>query len=215
MNAMPNLAVLDGGASYHHFALSDPRFLGFFTNRIYLPELAPADLEHADAVVVSDRLHPRLLAAKRDTLLAVAERGGTLLVLGENAFESLLPGVQWAFRPTYFWWWRTGDDPGIRTRNPDHPIWQFLRAEDVTWHYHGILTPPAGAVPLVELEEGGQRAGVLLYEDRLSTRGRLLVTTLDPLFHHGGNFMPSATTFLENLLRWLTWDLSHGAIGLR
>lgn len=133
----------------------------------------------------------------------MAERGGTLVVLGENRVHEWLPGLEWEPRPTNFWWWRTGEDPGIRVRAPHHSIWRFLTAREVTWHYHGLLHVTAGVTPLAVLEEESREAGVLLYEDRTTTAGRIVVTTLDPIYHHGSNFMPAASGFLRGLLRWL------------
>jgi hypothetical protein len=43
----------------------------------------------------------------------------------------------------------------------------------------------------------------VLYEDRVSTPGRLIAMSLDPFYHHGCNFMPATTRFLERFLPWL------------
>lgn len=46
-----------------------------------------------------------------------------------------------------------------------------------------------------------------LYADEVSTPGRLVVTSLDPIYHHGSHFMPATTRFLDrflpNLKGWL------------
>lgn len=52
------------------------------------------------------------------------------------------------------------------------------------------------------MEEDGAIQGVLLCEDRAGS-GRLLVSTLDPFYHHGGGCIPQATRFLYALLDWL------------
>ena len=209
MNRLPRIGILESGASYHTFALEDPRIASFFARQIYLPTLCAADLADLDALVIADRLHPGLLRRQAATLLAFANQGRTLVVLGEVEAHTWLPGVHWEARPTNFWWWLEGDDPGVRQRSPEHPMWQFVTLPDVTWHYHGFFRPPADSTPLVALEEDGHEVGQLLYEDRLSAGGRLVVTTLDPIYHHGSNFMPAATRFLENLLRWLQWELDR------
>jgi len=121
-----------------------------------------------------------------------------------------LPGVDWTPRPTNFWWWRTGDDPGIRVHTPEHPIWHHLGSKDVVWHYHGLLHPPLGVTPLASVDEAGATAGLILYEDQVSTPGRILVTTMDPVHHHGSNFMPAATRLLHNLLRWVSVRPARG-----
>lgn len=160
-------------------------------------------LDDLETLVVADRLHPGLLRHHSAVLWAFVDQGRTLVVLGEVEAHTWLPGTRWETRPTNFWWWLEGADPGVRPCNPNHPLWQFMTMRDVTWHYHGFFYPPPGSTPLVALEEDGQEVGLLLYEDCVSTGGRLIVTTLDPIYHHGSNFMPAATRFLDNLLRWV------------
>ncbi len=196
------VGLVTGGTSYHERTLADPSFAPRLARGLYLPAVRSGDLDGLDAVVVSDRQHPGVLQHRAPALLGVAERGDTLVVLGENGAHTWVPGLGWEPRPTNFWWWREGQDSGIRARNPDHPLWQTARLADLTWHFHGVLQPPAGATPLLVAEEEGADA-VVLYEDTVSTPGRLVVTTLDPVYHHGSNFMPAATRCLEVLLSWL------------
>jgi len=196
--------MVHGGTSYHLTTLADPNLAPYRLRPVYLPELDPGQLGALDTLIVCDRLHPGLLREHAGTLLQVAGRGGTLVVLGEVEAHTWLPGAAWTARPANFWWWLSGEDPGIRRESPDHPIWAYLTPKHVTWHFHGLLDPPAGATALVTHEEDGQRTGVVLYEDTVSTPGRLVVTTLDPTYHHGSNFMPSATRFLYGVLDWLT-----------
>lgn len=113
--------------------------------------------------------------------------------------RSLLPGVRWEHRPTNFWWWlEPGADLGLHSPTPDHPLFDHLEIRDCTWHYHGVLDPPAGAQVLVALPTGE----ALLYVDEVSTAGTLVVATLDPLSHYGGHFMPATERFLDGFLPW-------------
>jgi hypothetical protein len=203
----PRIGLLHGGASYHLATLADPVVTEHVAVPVYLPELAtPAtriELDTLDTLVVCDRLHPGLLRRHAEVLRGIPARGGTLVVLGEVEAHTWLPDLRWSPRPTNFWWWRTGDDPGIHSHAPGHPIWTHLNADDVVWHYHGLLHPPAGVTVLASVHEQGRTAGVILYEDVVSTPGRLVVTTMDPVHHHGGNFMPAATRLLHGMMRWL------------
>ena len=52
---------------------------------------------------------------------------------------------------------------------------RHVQAGDVVWHYHGVLTPPPGAVSLVEVEGRGS----LFYVDRVSTATGIDVTVLE------------------------------------
>jgi hypothetical protein len=196
------VGLVTGGASYHELTLADPRFSPRFARSLYLPALDSADLDGLEAVVVADRQHPRMLARHASLLLHVAERGDTLVVLGANHAHTWVPGVTWEHRPTNFWWWREGLDPGIRARSLDHSLWRTASVSDLTWHFHGVLHPPPGATPLLVAEDEGKEE-VLLYEDQVSTSGRLVVTTLDPVYHHGSNFMPAATRCLDVFLSWM------------
>jgi hypothetical protein len=42
----------------------------------------------------------------------------------------------------------------------------------------------------------------LLYVDRISTPGTVVVSTLDPISHYGGYFMPATGRFLDAFLPW-------------
>ncbi|MFI8305294.1 hypothetical protein ACIF80_17975 [Streptomyces sp. NPDC085927] len=210
---MTHLGFLHGGSFSQLTTLADPAVRLWRPREIYLPEAVEADFDGLDTLIVSDRLHPGLLAKAAPALLTVAEHGGTVVVLGENDITGWLPGLR-GLRPaeTDFWWWRTpGGDNGVRRAAEDHAAWQFLTERSVRWHYHGLLAPPAGATPLVHtvLERDGDPATqqVLLYEDRVSTPGRLIVTTMDPVYHHGSRFMPGATQLLYGLLRWTGTDV--------
>ncbi|MFF8581915.1 iron chelate uptake ABC transporter family permease subunit [Streptomyces albidoflavus] len=66
----------------------------------------------------------------------------------------------------------------------------------------GVVTGAFGAYTDHETAGDPATEQVLLYEDRVSTPGRLLVTTMDPVYHHGSRFMPGATQLLLGLLRW-------------
>ncbi|MBV9313682.1 MAG: hypothetical protein JO100_07965 [Pseudonocardia sp.] len=186
--------------------LTDPTVLEHDITSLYLPGLVDnstrSQLADLEALLICDRLHPGLLREHAGALLGVADRGGTIVVLGEVEAHTWLSDVDFSPRPTNFWWWLTGESPGIRRHNADHSIWHYVGPEDVVWHYHGILLPARDVTPLVSTDDGG----LVLYEDRSSTAGRLLVSTMDPVHHHGSNFMPAATRFLYGLLRWLAAD---------
>ncbi len=171
MTTTPTTGILHCGTSYHLRTLADPRVAERVDRELYLPRLESAGLADLDVLVVCDRVHPGLLRRHADELLDVARRGGTLVVFGEVHAERWVPGLRWEPRPTNFWWWRTGEDPGIRPRSPEHALWRRLQHRDVTWHFHGLLHPPRGATVLAALEENGGDSGSILYEDRVTTRG--------------------------------------------
>ncbi len=208
------LAVLDGGTYYHHETIYAPRYRDTFDRAIYMPDLTAADLEDVTVLIVPDRSHPELLRRHRGLFGAFLDRGRTLAVLGENAAETWAPGVVWTSRPTNFWWWlEPGAEPPQHLVRPDHELFRFVAFRDSIWHFHGILHPPAGAETLIAVAadpEGRDGGGALLYDDRVSTPGRLVVATLDPFYHHGSHFMPATTRFLDGFLPWAR-ELAHQA----
>ncbi|AGI87194.1 hypothetical protein ACFWQ9_00245 [Streptomyces albidoflavus] len=204
----PALGFLHGGSFSQLATLADPAVRLWRPREIYLPDATEADFAGLTTLIVSDRLHLGLLPRVTAWVNGVAERGGTVVVLGENGDCSWVPGLG-ALTPAEvnFWWWRLPDgDNGVRRAAEDHEAWAHLTPRAVRRHYHGLLTPPPGATVLAytDHETAGDPATeqVLLYEDRVSTPGRLLVTTMDPVYHHGSRFMPGATQLLLGLLHW-------------
>jgi hypothetical protein len=193
------MLAIDAGTSYHHVALTG-RYAGFFDAVAYLRDLAQVDFRDFDVVVVTCRTPACRLESHRSKVRDYLDAGGMLVAMGETEPWRWLDGIRFTAVPTNYWWWlETGADLGIRTVQPAHGLWRHLPAEDVVWHYHGHFAPPAGATTLVTCREGG----AVLYEDTVSTKGRLVLTSLDPFFHHGTYFMPAATRFLDGFLAWL------------
>jgi hypothetical protein len=201
-----SLAVLDGGTFYHYEAIYGPRYRAFFDRAIYAPQLAPEDLADIDMLIVADRIDPVVLRRYAGIFADFLGHGGTLVVLGETEAETWAPAVRWSSRPTNFWWWlEKGAVPAQQLAQPDHSLFRHLPFKDTIWHFHGVLFPPPGAEALIVVPadpEGRDPGGALLYEDRVSTPGRLIVSTLDPFYHHGSRFMPAATRFLDGFLDW-------------
>ncbi|WP_245432656.1 MULTISPECIES: hypothetical protein [unclassified Rhizobium] len=125
------------------------------------------------------------------------EAGGTVVALGESRSDLWLPFIDFTETPTNWWWWRDPKaDLGVSIVAPDHPLMRGMVKEDVTWHLHGWFQPPEGAEVLLTDAEG--RA--ILYVDDVSTPGRMILSTLDPMFHHGSHFMPATTRFLDRFV---------------
>ncbi|MDO5671297.1 MAG: hypothetical protein Q4G30_00360 [Actinomycetaceae bacterium] len=192
-------------ASFYHLAdLADPAVRAWNIVDCYAPELQAADLERLDSLYVASRQHPVTMHALAPLVLDfVNTPGKKVFIGGENQVGSWLPGVREEYRETNFWAWRTGEDLGRRNKNPGNPLWQYLNDEALHWHFHGALFGPAGAVSLVDLDEGLPVNGSILYHDDASYAGEVVVTTMDPDYHHGAGFMPGATQLLYRMLQWL------------
>ncbi|MEO1020649.1 MAG: hypothetical protein AAFY56_23645 [Pseudomonadota bacterium] len=195
----PRLLALDAGHSYHRTSL-EGRYRSFFDEIAYLRAPEPVPLEHFDAVLVPCRTPARLLEPLAGRLKGFLHSGGTLIAMGETAPQRWLPGIRIDPRATNYWWWLDKDSYlGIEIAQPTHPLFGHLHLKDCIWHIHAVLTPPPGVPPLLSAACGGS----LLYDDRVSFEGRLIITTLDPFYHHGSHFMPATTRFLDGFLRWL------------
>lgn len=199
------IVFLHSGAHHHLATLADPALRTYGITPVYLRDESAFELiDQADVVIVGDRLRRDQLDPVLDRVLAAPERGATLIVLGISDAENWLPGVTGEERDTNFWWWRTGEDCGLRSRLAGDPLAEYLIPRAVVWHYHGVLVPPAGARSIVDLEENGEVVGSVLYVDEVSTPGRIVAMTMDPAYHHGSGFMPGSTQLLYGLMRWAT-----------
>ncbi|MEI7026065.1 hypothetical protein [Paenibacillus sp. y28] len=196
---MRKIAVLYGGCVQHHRTLHEPKYRRYFEKIIYLPEFADTPLEEFDVLFFPSQLHQGMVRQSRDKIEAFAKAGGTVVAFGPQSTE-WFPGQNWEFRPTNFWWWLEKDaKSGLVQHQADHNLFDYLTMADATWHYHGVFWPPAGADVLISVENDG----AILYIDKVSTSGTLIITTLDPDFHYGSYFMPATEKFLDGFLPWL------------
>ncbi len=203
-----SFVMLESGTYYHHETIHGARLRDRMPRSVYVPDLTEADIAGCSAVLVADRINPVAMQRKRRILMDYLFGGGTLVVLGENHAQDWVPGMNWEFRPTNFWWWlEQGADPGHRIREPDHPIFRHVAPRDVVWHYHGLMHPPEGARSLVDItpvaDPEGKGGSILYDHTGLGNGGRLVVSCLDPVYHHGSFFMPAASRFLTGLLDWM------------
>jgi hypothetical protein len=195
------LAAVYGGSAQHHRTLTTPKYAQHLAGgKVYLPELADVDLTEYRGLLIPERLHRGQLERAADRIIELLDSGGTVIAFsGGEPLPEFLPGVRWQHRPTNFWWWLEPDaDLGVRLADEAHPLFRRLTVRDCTWHYHGVLEPPEGAQALVTLTTGE----TLLYIDRVSTSGTMVVSTLDPISHYGGYFMPATERFLDAFLPW-------------
>jgi len=196
---MTRLAVLDAGTYYHHRTIYEPRYRDYFDEIVYTRDLPQTDLSSVDTLLVSCRTDPSILRPRKDQIADFLASGKTVVAMGSTGHPEWLPDVNWTDTPTNFWWWKEGGEIGLKIAAPDHPLFDYLTLADFTWHYHGFFAVPDGARSLVDVG----RYGSVFYEDMVTTPGRLLVTSLDPMYHHGSHFMPATTRFLDGFLPFL------------
>lgn len=202
---MTRLAALNGGCAQHHRSLHEPKYRRYFAEIIYLLDLPTVDLSGFDGFLIPSRTHQGRLRAARGQIAEFLGQGGTVIVFGEQP-RPWLPGVRWEFRPTNFWWWREPEPKsGLVLAKPEHSLFRYISLADATWHQHGVFWPPDGAETLIATEDGA----AVLYVDRVSTPGTLLVTSLDPMYHFGSYFMSATERYLDGFLPWVVEELLH------
>lgn len=196
------LAALHSGAAYHCETLEGDRYAPLFAALIRPEDLDGRMLVGIDTLIVPCRTRPARLAPHVDVLLAFLRQGGTLVVMGETFPDEWLPGV--VFHPVetdFSWWLEPGADLGVTIAAPAHRLMRGMTPADLTWHLHGHFEEPMDGEVLARDREG---RSILQVETRLG--GRLLLTSLDPTYHHGSGFMPTTTRFLDRFLPALgTW----------
>lgn len=203
-----SILAVHPGAYYHIESFESPRFAGYFDRLVRPEDLGSVDLDAFNVVLIPCRTPADRMEASKEQLLAYLDQGGTIVATGESESQLFLPGIAFTPQPTNFWWWLTpGADLGVRIAAPDHPLFARLTQRDVTWHLHGWFDPPEGVQVLAVNGEGKP----ILYIDEVTTRGRMVITSLDPFFHHGSHFMPATTRFLEGFLPWMRNDLDRKA----
>lgn len=201
-----SILAIHPGTYYHIESLEAPRYARYFDRLVRPEDLAGERLSEHAVVVIPCRTPTDRLAPHRQRLRDYLEQGGTVVATGESESQLFLPGISFTPQPTNFWWWLTpGADLGVRIARPEHPLFARLAQRDVTWHLHGWFEPPAGAEVLAVNAEGK----AILYIDEVTTRGRMIITSLDPFYHHGSHFMPATTRFLDGFLPWMRETLDE------
>jgi len=184
------------GTYYHIESLEAPRYAEVF-DVVTTPEELGAVLTPDDCLFVPCRTPAQRMIAQKELVAGHLAAGGTVVATGESRSDLWLPGIAFTSVPTNWWWWLDPEaDLGNRISAPGHPLVRDMDKAHITWHLHGWFALPGGATVLAEDAEG--RA--IFYEDRVTTPGQMIITSLDPMFHHGSHFMPAATLFLDRFL---------------
>lgn len=201
------LIATNAGTYYQIEALEGARYRDAF-DLVIAPEDIGTIVAPRDILFVTCRTPPQRMIAQRAHVAEHLAAGGTIVAMGESGSHAWLPHVDFTPTATNWWWWLTpGADLGVRIAAPDHPLMAGMTDRDVTWHLHGHFAQPDGAQALVR--DAGGRAVVL--DDPVSTPGRMIVTSLDPVYHHGSHFMPATTRFLDLFLPNLRRLADQGA----
>ncbi len=200
------IVAVHPGTYYHIESLETPRYGQYFDRLVRPEDLGKVQLADFNVVLIPCRTPADRMEPHKELLHAYLEQGGTIIATGESDSQLFLPGIVFTPQPTNFWWWLTpGADLGVRIAKPEHKLFKHLEQKDITWHLHGFYDVPEGAEVLV-VDEAGRP---ILYIDDVTTAGRMIITSLDPFYHHGSHFMPATTQFLDGFLPWMRSELDR------
>ena len=195
-----SILVIHPGAYYHIESLEAPRYAQYFDKLARPEEIEGLILEDYDVILVPCRTPADRLIRYGGLFQNYLDHGGTIVATGESRSDLWLPGFSFHEQPTNYWWWLEKEgDLGVQIARPDHTMFDHVDSEALTWHLHGWLEPAECAEVIATNAEGG----AILVIDEVTTRGRMVLTTLDPFYHHGSHFMPATTRFLDGFLPWI------------
>lgn len=201
-----SILAIHPGAYYHIESLETDRYAGYFDQLVRPEDLSDLRLEDFNVVLIPCRTPADRMIPHKDRLRAYLDQGGTIVATGESHSELWLPGIDFNPQDTNYWWWlEKGGDLGVRLAKPEHSLFQYLDQDDITWHLHGWFKVPKGVDVLAVNGEGEP----ILYMDEVTTKGKMLITSLDPFYHHGSRFMPATTRFLDGFLPWVRKTLDQ------
>lgn len=199
---MNNIAALDSGTAFHIVSLHYPPFNTFFKKIIYLPGFKENDLVDIDILIVTCSSHLELLIEHKQLFLNFLNKGKTLVVMGRNNPEKWLPNIEKYSIPFNYWWWlKKENEFDMEVTKEQHILLDYIKFEDMIWHYHGAYEIPKDAVPVL-VHKTNKKA--IYFEQENYLGGGLIVTSLDPFFHHGSFFMPNTTKFAAGFLKYLS-----------
>jgi hypothetical protein len=200
-----SILAINGGAAAQIESLQAPRYRHYFDRLVRPEDLENTNIDAFDAVLVPCRTPAHRMTPHAKQLLSYLDQGGTVVAMGECHSHLWLPNIKFTPVETNFWWWlESGSDLGVTITADDHPLFKKVGPRDVAWHLHGYFEAPQDAEVLLANKEGRP----ILYFDEATTRGRMIINSLDPFFHHGHHFMPATTRFLDGFLQWLVEDIA-------
>lgn len=194
-----NIALIVNGTPYQNRFLEEQEFKYLYNDVIHIRTLSSYDLSCYDTILLSCRLDIQLLKQHRQIFLNFLKQGKRLVIFGE-VLDQWFPHIHWEDSEVNFSWWvRPNGDLPLSPDYQTHSLYEYLKVDDMKWHYHGTFAPPNGAKSLLNTPDGRS----IFYIDDINFNGELIVTSLDPMFHIGLGFINQAKPFLHGLGQWL------------
>lgn len=199
---MNKIAALDSGTAYHISSFYTKPFKDFLYKTIYLPNLDIDDLKDVDILIVSCSSSVEQILKHKNIFYEFLAKKKFLVVMGRNEAQLWLNDVVFADLPFNFWWWLDKNNKiDLKPACLDYGLFKYIDFKDMVWHYHGGYEKIKGCISVIE-HISLDKSIFLEMPDYYG--GRLILTSLDPFFHHGNFFMPNATKLGGALLKYLS-----------
>ncbi|UXA13565.1 hypothetical protein KXD97_07120 [Mycobacterium sp. SMC-8] len=195
---MTGLVALTSGSAAETATFAEPDHRAHLDAVVYTGSTDHSAIDDAQAVWVPEGTPKRRLSRLAPQLEALLERGGIVLMFGEQ--QGGWPrSLRWTFRPV---------GGAGQTRLGGAWSHNEVGAAGQALHHHGVLDAPAGAEVLLSAPDGSAVA----YLERPASGGTLMVSTIDPLAHFGHTRAPASARFLAAFLPWVTTTLLPGSV---
>jgi len=204
---MNNIAALDSGTAFHIVSLNHKPFNKYFKKVIYIKDFTFEQLKDIDILIVTCSSSIEQILKHQDIFYRFLKQGKTLVVMGRNEVNLWLKDIKELDMPFNYWWWLDKKEQiDLKVNEPKHKLFDYIKFENMVWHYHNGFEIPKNATNVIQHKTLDRS---IFFELKDYYGGKLIVTSLDPFYHHGSFFMPNATKFgfgLLNYLSNLNWE---------
>ena len=199
------IGLIYSGISYQHGILSMDEYRNVM-DILPVCDFGKTDLSNYDTLVFPRGTDQEIVYTEREKIGAFLESKGILISFGEVTM-GWIPGCLWdGVKPE--------DDEPLLIKK-EHQILKDLDPEDLHWHKgatgwccHGHFIAPPGAEILVTNTLGDP----IMYIDRQSTKGIILVASQLDAICHIYHVQAGARRLFDNCIRWAMIEARKGGI---
>ncbi|MDY3245382.1 hypothetical protein [Campylobacter sp.] len=198
---MNKIIALNSGSSFHINSLTKGILSKELYKIPYLKELCKNDVKDADILWVSCTSPVDLLIEKKRIFIDYLQDGKTLVVTGRNDPHLWLEGIEEVQLPFNFWWWLDKNEQIDALKDDENAkIFNYIDFKDMLWHFHNGYKKLPNSSSAIKYKYDDK---ISIFQEASYMGGKLILSSLDPLFHHGSFFMPNATKLAIAMIKYL------------